>query len=132
MILVDTSVWIDHLRTGEPRLVELLEEDRVLGHPWVIGELALGHLSNRREILALLTNLPAAQLASPGEVTALIEARRLYEYGIGYVDAHLLASSALTPGAALWTRDKRLTTAATHLNLAPKPPAGPPPRPPDT
>ena len=118
MILVDTSIWIDHLRTGDPRLVGLLQDCQVLAHPWVIGELALGHLSQRGEILGLLHNLPQASVATDVEVLTLIENNRLFDQGIGYVDAHLLAATLLTPDARLWTRDKRLTAIAAHHGLA--------------
>jgi predicted nucleic acid-binding protein len=91
VILVDTSIWIDHLRAGDPDLIGLLGRGGVLGHAWVRGELALGQLSGRREILTLLGNLPQATIASPSEVVALIENRQLYGIGIGFVDAQLLA-----------------------------------------
>ncbi len=90
MILVDTSIWIDHLRTGDPRLVGLLQDGHVLAHPWVTGELALGHLSRRDEILGLLHNLPQATVATDVEVLSLIDTQHLFGLGIGYVDAHLL------------------------------------------
>ncbi|MGI8627069.1 MAG: type II toxin-antitoxin system VapC family toxin [Geodermatophilaceae bacterium] len=118
MILVDTSIWIDHLRVGVPTLATLLEDGHVLAHPWVIGELALGQLSHRSEVLDLLSNLPRAQTATDVEVLDLVEHRHLFGLGIGYVDAHLLAATLLTTGAALWTRDQRLALAATHLGLA--------------
>ena len=98
MILVDTSVWIDHLR--------------------VTGELALGNLRQREMILAALAALPQASLAADGEVLHFIEEHALYGFGIGYVDAHLLAAARLMPGATLWTRDTRLRSAATRLDLA--------------
>lgn len=118
MILVDTSVWIDHLRVGEPPLATLLHDGHVLTHPWVIGELALGQLSRRSEILVLLDNLPKARTATDLEVLALVENRHLFGLGIGYVDAHLLAATLLTTDAALWTRDERLASVATRLGLA--------------
>ena len=118
MILVDTSVWIDHLRTGDPHLVELLEDARVLAHPWVTGELALGRLSHRDEILGLLSQLPQATVATDVEVLTLIENQRLSGLGIGYVDAHLLAATLLTPGARLWTRDTKLRATAARQGLA--------------
>jgi predicted nucleic acid-binding protein len=118
VILVDTSIWIDHLRTGEPELTELLRERQVLGHPWVTGELALGHLSRRSEILGLLHNLPQANVATDDEVLTLIDKRQLFGLGIGYVDAHLLSATALTPAARLWTRDKRLALVAAQHGLA--------------
>lgn len=118
MILVDTSVWIDHLRAGDPRLVELLHDGHVLAHPWVTGELALGRLSQRAEILALLRNLPQATLATDVEVLTLIDNRHLFGLGIGYVDAHLLAATTLSADARLWTRDKRLAAVARQHGLA--------------
>ena len=90
----------------------------MLAHPWVTGELALGHLSGRNEILTLLHNLPQATAATDVEVLTLIENQHLFGLGIGYVDAHLLAATLLTPGARLWTRDKRLATIAVRHGLA--------------
>ncbi len=120
MILVDTSVWIDHLRTGHPELVALLQDGHVLAHPWVTGELALGHLAHRSEILALLNHLPQAKAATDHEVLTLIDNHQLFGVGIGYVDAHLLAATMLTAGARLWTYDKRLAAVADQLRLASK------------
>ncbi len=117
MILVDTSIWIDHLHDGDAELVNLLHDSGVLAHPWVTGELALGHLSRRDEILGLLHNLPQATVATDAEVLALIEHQQLFGLGIGYVDAHLMAAIMLTPGARLWTRDKRLGAAAVQLGI---------------
>lgn len=117
MILVDTSIWIDHLRTGDLKLARLLQDGRVLAHPCVTGELALGQLSHRSEILGLLQNLPQATAATDAEVLTLVESRQLFGLGIGYVDAHLLAATLLTAGAGLWTRDKRLAAVATRLGL---------------
>lgn len=117
MILVDTSVWIDHLRWGDAELSTLLNQSRVLVHPAVIAELALGQLSQRAEILDLLSNLPQATKATEGEVLSLIETHRLFGRGIGYVDAHLLAATLLTADARLWTRDKRLASAASDLGV---------------
>lgn len=117
MILVDTSIWVDHLRVGDPKLAALLHDGQVLTHPWVIGELALGQLSRRSEILGLLRNLPQAKAATDAEVLDLIENQQLFGLGIGYVDAHLLAATMLTTGAACWTRDKRLAAVAVHLGL---------------
>jgi predicted nucleic acid-binding protein len=108
VILVDTSVWIDHFRRGNRALVEALEREDVLTHPFVIGEIACGELKRRREILELLAALPSAIVASDDEAMGLIERRRLMGKGLGYVDVHLLASAALTHGARLWTLDKRL------------------------
>lgn len=117
MILVDTSLWIDHLRSGNDTLVALLERGAVLAHPWVTGELALGNLGSREEVLGLLRSLPQATVAEDDEVLRLIEDEALHGAGIGYVDAQLLAASRLTPDARLWTKDKRLSTLAARLGL---------------
>lgn len=111
MILVDTSVWVEHLRHGLPRLATHLQEGEVLIHPWVIGELACGNLRNRSQVLDLLQGLPAATVASDAEVLLLIERDRLMGRGIGYVDAHLLASARLSH-CRLWTQDRRLAAVA--------------------
>jgi predicted nucleic acid-binding protein len=116
MILVDTSVWIDHLRGGEAELVTALESEQVLLRPFVIGELACGNLKNREEVLSLLQELPKATVATDTEVLSFIERRSLMGRGIGYLDVHLLASMALTE-ARLWTRDRRRAAAASELNL---------------
>jgi predicted nucleic acid-binding protein len=117
VILVDTAVWIDHLRDGQPELAELLEQGRVLAHPWVTGELSLGSLRSRDEILRLLDELPQAQVATHAELLAFIGDHELYGVGIGYVDAQLLAASMLT-NAVLWTRDRRLRAPAVRLGVA--------------
>ena len=117
MILVDTSVWIDHLRTGDERLIDLLDSSQVLAHPFVIGELACGNLRKRDEVLRLLNNLPQAPVASQEEVLHFIERNRLMGQGIGYIDAHLLASTALADRALIWTRDQRLQKIARKLKL---------------
>lgn len=105
MILVDTSIWIDHLRRGDTALAELLGRGQVLGHSAVLGEIALGQLAHRRDVLGLLGNLPQATVAAPAEVLTLIESRQLFGLGIGYVDAHLITATLLTGAdATLWTR----------------------------
>ena len=119
MILADTSIWVDHLRLGLPTLADLLSEGRVLGHPWVIGELACGNLRDRSRLLQLLQGLPQAPLATDGEVMVLIERQRLMGRGIGWMDAHLLAS-ALLASARLWSGDRRLSAIATELGAAAK------------
>lgn len=121
MILVDTSVWIDHLREGIPALAAALEQDTVSTHPLVVGELACGNLRNRAEVFSLLDRLPEAPLASDAEALELIERRLLMGRGIGYIDVHLLASTALSRDASLWTRDRRLASVARELGLALKP-----------
>lgn len=121
MILVDSSVWIDHLRSGDPVLTGLLGSGSVLAHPFVIGELALGSLRRRELVLASLRDLPQATMAEDSEVGSFIEQHTLFGLGIGYVDAHLLASVKLTPGSSLWTRDRRLSEAAVRLGLAADP-----------
>ncbi|VVE12478.1 type II toxin-antitoxin system VapC family toxin [Pandoraea cepalis] len=120
MILVDTSVWIDHLRAGDATLVRLLETGRVLAHPYVIGELALGSLKNRDVVVSTLGDLPRVTVATDEEVLRFIGEQTLFGLGIGYVDAHLLAATRLTPGATIWTRDKRLAATAERLSLAAK------------
>ena len=118
MILVDTSVWIDHFRQADRSLVELLNASGALGHPFVTGELALGNLRNREEVLDALQGLPQANVATDNEVLHFINRNAVSGLGIGYVDAHLMASVRLTPGSTLWTRDKRLKAAAGRLGLA--------------
>ena len=118
MILVDTSVWVDHLRFGDKALARLLDNTAVLAHPFVIGELALGTLRQRNLVLTALRDLPPAIVATEQEVLQFIEQHALSGAGIGYVDVHLLASVRLTAGSALWTRDKRLRDVATRLALA--------------
>ena len=117
MILVDTSIWVDHLRRGDARLVGLLERSEVLTHSMVVGELALGSIRPREVLLDSLDALPRAVEASSAEVRHLIESRRLHGRGIGLVDAHLLASVLLTPASRLWTRDRRLGAVARELDL---------------
>lgn len=117
MILVDTSVWVDHLRVGDAQLSTLLNSSRVLMHPFIVGELACGNLSNRAEVLGLLAQLPRAVLATDEETLFFIERHELMGRGIGYVDAHLLAAASLAAGTQLWTRDKRLWAVASTLQL---------------
>lgn len=118
MILVDTSIWVDHLRVGVPRLSAELERGMVLMHPFVLGEMACGRMRNREEVLRLLRGLPSAPLASDEEALAFIEAHGLMGRGIGYVDVHLLAATALAGGAGLWSRDRRLAEVAGEMGLA--------------
>lgn len=118
MILVDSAVWINHLRAEDERLVELLAAREVLGHPFITGEIALGNLRQRDAILSDLRDLPQSVLATDVEVLDLINRQRLHGRGIGYVDAHLLAAVRLTPEARLWTGDGRLRRVAGELGLA--------------
>jgi predicted nucleic acid-binding protein len=117
LILVDTSVWVDHLRRGDAQLVDLLESNAIIMHPFVIGEIVCGSLSDRVLTLELLHHLPSATVADADEVLGYIDRHRLHGKGIGYVDIHLLASTAIS-GAILWTRDKRLRVVARELKCA--------------
>jgi predicted nucleic acid-binding protein len=117
MILVDTSVWVQHLRKGNERLRSLLDEEQVVCHPFIIGELACGTLRNREEVLSLLKALPQARIAEDEVVLHLLDGRRLYGRGIGWIDAHLVASALIT-GCTLWTFDKPLEKVATALSIS--------------
>jgi predicted nucleic acid-binding protein len=128
MILVDTSIWVDHLRKGNIVLSSLLERGEVAIHPFIIGELACGSMRKRDEILGLLKELPRVGVADHREVLHLVEAEHLHGQGIGWIDAHLLASARLS-GALIWTSDKKLRSAAAGLGLATL--AGPTQRMPD-
>jgi predicted nucleic acid-binding protein len=121
LILVDTSVWIDHLRYGDASLAGLLDRGRVLGHPFVVGELATGSLRQREIILHALRGLPRATVADDSEVLDFIERETLFGSGLGYIDVHLLAAVRLTSGALLWTRDKRLQAVARRMAIAARP-----------
>ncbi len=118
MILVDTSVWIDHLRAGDEELARQLNSTQVFSHPFVVGELACGNLRNRNEVLTLLGDLPQVTVATDTEVLFFIEQHGLMGRGIGYIDTHLLAAVSLASPARLWTRDKRLGAVAANLELA--------------
>ena len=117
MMLVDTSVWIDHLRHGDAALTTALEAGQVWMHSFVLGELACGNLRSRVEVLGLLQALPPMPVSTDKEVLFFIDQHELMGRGIGYIDVHLLASARLG-GAQLWTRDKRLHTVAAELGLA--------------
>lgn len=118
MILVDTSVWIDHLSKSDETMYTLLQQRRVLSHPLVIGEIAMGSFRRRNAILAELESLALPVIAEHEEVLRFISNHKLFGLGIGYIDAHLLASVRLTLGTTLWTRDRRLLEVANSFKLA--------------
>lgn len=118
MILVDTSIWIDHLHRSEPALAVLLNEARVCAHPMIIGELALGSLRDRRTILGLLSDLPTTPVATHAEVLSFVDSHALSGTGLSLVDAHLLAALRMSPPNRLWTRDRRLRLAADTLRVS--------------
>jgi predicted nucleic acid-binding protein len=118
VILVDTSVWVEHLRVASAILTELLDHGEILGHPFVLGELALGSLRQRETFLSDMRDLPQAIVAEDEEVLRLIDRHMLFGRGIGYVDAHLLAAARLTARSRFWTRDRRLQEVAAELGLA--------------
>lgn len=117
MILVDTSVWIDHLRNSEVKLQDLLQNGEVVTHPFVRLELALGSIANREKLLGDLALLPQVPVAETGELFNLIEVRRLYRRGIGVTDIHLVASALLDKSISIWTRDRRLSDIADEFGL---------------
>ncbi len=123
MILVDTSIWVDHLRAGNDGLATALERGLVLTHPFIVGELACGRMRNRGEILGLLRSLPVGPVVTDDEALQYIDFHQLMGRGIGYVDIHLLASTALAEGMRLWTRDRRLAEVAAELGVAHTPAA---------
>jgi predicted nucleic acid-binding protein len=116
MVLVDTSVWVFHLREGSPALAELLNNGKILCHPFILGELACGNLKDRAVILSYFELLPMGIVAEHEEVLSFIENNRLMGKGLGYVDVHLLASAVLT-GVLVWTLDKKLAQTAENLHL---------------
>jgi predicted nucleic acid-binding protein len=116
MVLVDTSIWVAHLRNGNRQLEQLLMDAEVICHPFIIGELACGNISNRSKILSLLKSLPLAPVLEFDEFLFFIDENQLMRIGIGFVDVHILASAKLS-GTLLWTADKRLSAAAINLSL---------------
>ena len=116
MILVDTSVWVDHLRYGRKDLAGRLEQGAVACHPYVVGELACGSIINRVEILGTLQELPMVLVAEQEEILEFLERERLYGCGLGWIDAHLLASARLS-GCSVWTLDKAMAAAAIELEV---------------
>jgi len=117
LILADTSIWIDHFRSGKTELRKRLSHGHIVIHPFIIAELALGSLHERSKTLALLELLPQVRVAQMSEVRQMIETRRLYGLGIGLTDAHLIASVFINPSTLLWTRDKPLRTVAEALGI---------------
>ena len=117
MILADTSVWIDHFRSGDNEMRQRLAQGQIVIHPFVVAELALGSLKDRTRMLALLDLLPDLPMAQLHEVRAMIDSRHLHGLGIGLIDAHLIASAFLTPPTLLWTRDRRLRNVAQRLGI---------------
>ena len=119
MVLIDSSVWVDFLKSGgQPQLAQLLSFQQVLMHEMVLGEVAMGSKQQRENALELLPFLPTAQVASHLEVMALVDRHHLYGRGVGYVDMHLLTAAVLVPGTTLWTHDRRLQAAASQLGVA--------------
>lgn len=117
MILADTSVWVDHLRFGDKNMRQLLDRGQIVIHPFVVAELALGSIKDRAKTLALLDLLPQARIAQLNELRLTIEARRLYSVGIGFTDAHLIASVLIDSPTLLWARDKKLRKVAENLGI---------------
>lgn len=117
MVLVDSSVWVDHLRSKDQQLINLLEQGQVSIHPMIIGELACGSLHNRQQLLSLLGNLSCVTEATHNEALHCLEKNKLMSKGIGFIDLHLLTSTLLTANAFLWTRDRRLHNLATTLDI---------------
>ena len=118
MILVDTSVWINHLRVNDPRLVSLLERNAVLIHPMVAGEPACGNLRDRAIVMRHLMTIPEIPTATHDEVMAFVERHQFMGHRIGFIDAHLLAATVMSPPTQLWTNDRRLTELSVDLRVA--------------
>lgn len=118
MILADTSVWVDHLRSGTDALRAELDGKNILIHPFVVGEVAMGHLSPRGQIMEAFDDLPAATVATDREVLRFVERHRLFGTGVGYIDVHLLVAVQLTADALLWTYDRRLAETARRVGMA--------------
>ena len=118
MIVVDTSIWIDHFKAPVAALEQLSRSEQILGHPFIIGELAVGYLHDWTGTIDALRQLLQAKVATEAEFLTLISTERLAATGLGFVDVHLLASCRITPGTRLWTRDKRLRASAVNLGVA--------------
>ena len=117
LIIADTSVWVDHFRKSDAHLYLQLQRNNISIHPFIVAELALGNLPNRLKTIARLDLLPMAKVAQMGEVRNMVEAHALFQRGIGFVDAHLIASTLITPHTTLWSRDKRLRDVAANLGV---------------
>lgn len=118
LVLADTSVWVDHLRSPDPLMIQISDQERLLTHPYVIGELAMGNLRRRSDFIRGLRRMDHVARAMDTEVTKLVEENRLYGLGISWIDAHLLASTLLVDNVMLWTRDRRLNTVAARFGRA--------------
>jgi predicted nucleic acid-binding protein len=116
MVLVDTSVWVSHLRHGNPKLQEMLQEGKVVSHPFIIGELTCGNISNRVEIISLMQSLPMLDIVEHEELLLFIEHNKMMGTGLGFVDVHLMAAAILA-GIPLWTQDKSLKQACSRLSI---------------
>lgn len=121
MIIVDSSIWIDHLRSPDAQLAEIAKRQLIRMHPFVLAEIALGNPPYRTRLLRNLSRLLPARVASTDDVLELVEREAIYGKGLGFVDVHLLASARITPGTSVWTRDRRLRDIAVKLDLAMKP-----------
>jgi len=117
VILADTSIWIDHFRSGNKEVMKLLDHGQIVIHPFIVAELALGSLRDRSKTLALLDLLPRLRVAQLSEVRQMIEARSLYSRGIGLTDAHLIAAIFLNPSTLLWTKDIQLRNVCEALRI---------------
>jgi predicted nucleic acid-binding protein len=118
MIIVDASIWIDQIRRPDETFADLLYRQVVVMHPFIAGEIMLGSLKDRAQVQATLAALDPAPIAEPNEVANLIESAKLFGTGIGYVDAHLIASALLMVGGRIWTRDRRLHAVAERMRIA--------------
>lgn len=117
MYLVDSSIWIDHFRKSNPRLVQTLTDQLVMCHPYILGELALGSLKDRQTVVSMLQALPQVAKANDNEVLRLIETQGLFSRGLGLIDAHLIASALIEGDVKIWTGDKRLAAISDEMNL---------------
>lgn len=117
MILADTSIWVEYLRGSNPQMASLLARGKIVMHPFIVAEIALGSLKNRRQKLDGMDNLRKAKVAQMSEVRRMIEANRLYAKGIGLSDAHIIASCLITPETQLWTRDAAMKAIATAIGV---------------